>query len=143
MTISQDLGYALRAMGRAPGFTAVLVLSLALGIGGNTIIFSLINILMLRPIPARDPSALVGFLKVYPGDPRINSFSRAEYRHIRDLNNVFSDLIATAVHRSPVRGAGRPSETIDVEAVSPNYFPMLGLKPLIGRLIGPTDGQTG
>ena len=47
MTISQDLGYALRAMGRAPGFTAVLVLSLALGIGGNTIIFSLINILML------------------------------------------------------------------------------------------------
>jgi hypothetical protein len=71
-TLWQDLRYALRMMRRNPAFTAVAVLSLSLGIGANTAIFSLINILMLRLLPVKDPQQLVELLSRYPGEPRID-----------------------------------------------------------------------
>jgi hypothetical protein len=71
-TLWQDLRYALRMMRRNPAFTAVPVLSLSLGIGANTAIFSLINILMLRLLPVKDPQQLVELLSRYPGEPRID-----------------------------------------------------------------------
>ena len=73
-TLWQDVRYALRMMRRSPGFTAVAVLSLSLGIGANTAIFSLINTLMLRLLPVREPEQLVELLSRYPGEPRINAF---------------------------------------------------------------------
>jgi len=139
-TIWLDVRYALRMMRRSPGFTVVAVLSLSLGIGANTAIFSLINTLMLRLLPVRDPEQLVELLSRYPGEPRINAFSSQSYEHYRDHNHVFSDLIGTSgPSRLNVRSEGLEPETLTGEFVVGNFFPVLGVKPSIGRLIGPED----
>src|SRR5207249_1795759 len=98
-TFWQDVRYGLRMLRRSPGFTAVAVLSLALGIGANTAIFSVINALMLRDLPVREPGRLVELLSRYPGEPRMNGFSSSVYERFRDQNHVFSDVIGL----SPVR----------------------------------------
>src|ERR1700720_1685274 len=91
----QDARYALRMRGRIPGFTVVAVLSLALGIGANTAIFSLINSLMLRMLPVQEPEQLVELLQKYPGEPHGNGFwSQDSFEHIRDNNYVFSRVVA-------------------------------------------------
>src|ERR1044072_7461976 len=96
-TFWQDLRYALRLLRRSPAFTTVTVLSLALGIGANTAIFSLIDTLVLRKLPVRDPDQLVELLQKYPGEPRGGGyFTWASYEHYRDRNHVFSTLVAAA-----------------------------------------------
>jgi putative ABC transport system permease protein len=143
----QDARYALRMMRRSPGFTAVAVLSLALGIGANTAIFSLINTLMLRLLPVRDPEQLVEILAKFPGQDRWNIFSWQAYQHMRDHNRVFSSLIAASNHNYGsffrVRGEGLEAERVDGEYVVGDFFPTLGVKPAIGRLIGPEDDRMG
>src|SRR6202051_3220159 len=126
--LAQDTRYALRMGRRSPGFTAVAVLSLALGIGANTAIFSLINTLMLRLLPVREPRQLVELLNLYPGDPRLNSFSWEEYEHFRDNNHVVSALIGAAGSRFTLRGDGLASETVEGQYVVDDFFPILGLK---------------
>ena len=143
----QDVRYALRMMRRSPGFTAVAVLSLALGIGANTAIFSLINTVMLRRLPVRDPEQLVELLTKYPNEDHWNAFSWPNYEHFRDHNHVFSGLIATAQSpfREPsfyVRGEGLEPERVKGQYVTGNFFPVLGVKAALGRLIGPDDIQT-
>jgi putative ABC transport system permease protein len=141
--IIQDLRFGLRMMRRTPGFTAVAVLSLSLGIGANTAIFSLINILMLRLLPVKEPQQLVELLSRYPGEPRINAFSWQSYEHYRDHNHVFSGLIGTSgPARLNVRSEGLEPETLTGESVVGNFFPVLGMTPAIGRLIGPEDNST-
>src|ERR1022692_611880 len=135
----QDTRYAVRALRRSPGFTAVALLSLALGIGANTAIFSLINTLMLRMLPVPEPRQLVEFLVLYPGDPPLNVFSQQSYEYFRDCNHVFSGLTGVHPSRFSVRGEGLEPETVDGEGVVGNFFRMLGVKPAIGRLIGPGD----
>jgi predicted permease len=145
----QDVRYALRTMRRAPGFTAVAVLSLALGIGANTAIFSLINTVMLRMLPVREPERLVELLTRLPGEPHFNGFSARQYRYFLDRNQVFSGLIGTSRPPNPggvwfrVRTSGAEPEHVDGAYVTGNYFPVLGLKPAIGRLIGPEDARPG
>src|SRR6202011_2297155 len=92
----QDVRYALRTMRHSPGFITVAVLSLALGIGANTAIFSLINTVMLRLLPVREPEQLVELLAKYPGQDRWNTFSWQAYQHMRDHNQLFSSLIAAS-----------------------------------------------
>ncbi len=138
-TLWQDIRYALRMMRRTPGFTAVALLSLALGIGANTAIFSLIDTLMLRMLPVRSPEQLVELLNRYPGEPRVNAFSRQSYEHFRDNNHVFSHLTASSPARFNVRGEGLEAETVDGEYVVGDFFTVLGVKPAIGRIIGPED----
>jgi putative ABC transport system permease protein len=135
-TLWQDARYAFRGMRRSPGFTAIAILSLALGIGANTAIFSLINTLMLRLLPVREPQQLVEFLNQYPGDPPLNAFSWQSYEHFRDHNHVFSGVTADQPTRFHVRGEGLEPETLDGERVAGNFFQMLGVRPAIGRLIG-------
>lgn len=142
-TLWQDVRYALRMMRRTPGFTAVALLSLALGMGANTAIFSLIDTLMLRPLPVRAPEQLVELLSRYPGEPRLNSFSRASYEHFRDNNHVFSELIACSPARFNVRGEGLEAETVEGEYVAGGYFPVLGVRAAMGRLPGPEDEPAG
>jgi putative ABC transport system permease protein len=143
----QDAHYALRMMRRSPGFTAVAVLSLTLGIGANTAIFSLINTLMLRLLPVRDPEQLVEVLAKAPYQDRWNIFSWQAYQHMRDHNQVFSSLIAASntSYNSifHVRGEGLEPERVDGEYVVGNFFAVLGVKPAIGRLIGPEDDHMG
>ena len=137
----QDLRYALRAMRRAPGFTAIAVVSLALGIGANTAIFSLIDAVMLRSLPVRDPGQLVELLSQYPGEPRMNSFSWKYYEHFRDRNHVFSSLTGVSRAQFEVRVDGQGAETVDGDYVLGDFFPTLGVEAAIGRLIGPEDRQ--
>jgi predicted permease len=139
----QDLKFGLRMLAKNPGFTAVAVLTLALGIGANTAIFSLINTLMLRMLPVRDPGQLVELLHRYPGDPRLNGFSWQSYEHYRDHNHVLSGLIGFRPSRFSLRGDGLERETVDGEYVVGDYFPVLGVKPAIGRLIDPEVDQIG
>jgi len=141
----QDLRYALRMMRRAPGFTAVAVLSLALGIGANTAIFSLIDTLMLRPLPVRNPGELVQLLSQYPdpAEPPSNAYAWKYYERFRDQTHVFSALIGVSPARFHLRADGLDADAVDGEYVVGNYFTMLGLTPAIGRLLGPRDDAPG
>ncbi|HLJ45090.1 MAG TPA: ABC transporter permease [Bryobacteraceae bacterium] len=140
-----DLRYAIRLLRRSPGFSAITILSLALGIGANTAVFSLINTLMLRLLPVEEPRQLVEFLQHYPGEPRGNGFwSWTSYEHYRDQNHTLSGLIAFSTpSRVRVDAAGFETENMTAESVSGNFFTVLGLKPAIGRLLGPDDVRTG
>ena len=140
-TMWQDVRYAARTLRRSPGFTVVAVLSLALGIGANTAIFTLINALMLRSLPVSHPEQLVELLSRYPGEPRLSSFSWRHYEHFRDHNQSFSELLATSRARFQVAGEGIAPETIDGEYVAGNFFTSLGMRPALGRVINGQDDQ--
>src|SRR6185437_15643103 len=119
----RNVRHALRRMRRSPGFTFVAVASLALGIGANTAIFSLIDTLMLRLLPVREPDQLVELLQKYPGEPRGNGFwSWQSYQYFRDDNHVFSGLIAFTGSRLSLRGNGLEPEPVDGEFVVGDYF---------------------
>src|SRR5438552_17152488 len=143
--LGRDLRYAFRICSRNPGFSAVIIITLALGIGANTAIFSLVDTLMLRSLPVRQPEQLVELLFKYPRDPRLNMYPWKYYERFRDQNHVFSDLIAVSPKpgQFQVTGSTDGSEVVDGMYVSANFFEALGLQPAIGRLIGPEDSHIG
>lgn len=128
----QDLRYAVRFLSKNPGFTAVAIISLALAIGANTAIFSLVNAALLRPLPVEQPEQLRRMFKSYTSGLRYGAFSHQEYLYYREENKVFSDL---AAHRLTVLGIsnGSQTETIQGMMVSGNYFSMLGIRMVMGR----------
>ena len=138
-----DVRYAARTLRRSPAFTVVAVLSLALGIGANSAIFSLINTLMLRSLPVSHPEQLVELLSRYPGEPRMSSFSWRHYEHFRDHNQSFSDLLAVSRARFQLAAEGSEPESIDGEYVAGNFFTALGVQPALGRVIDGQDDQLG
>jgi len=140
----QDIRYALRTLRKSPVFTAVAVGSLALGIGANTAIFSLLDTVILRQLPVQHPEELVELLQKYPNQPRQNGFwSRQSFEHFRDNNQVFSVLTHTIIDTQvKVRANGSEQETVIGEYIPGNYFPVLGLKPALGGLIGSDDNPT-
>lgn len=138
-----DIRYAFRLMRRSPGFTAVAVLSLGLGIGANTAIFSLFYTIVLRPLPVAHPEQLVEFLQKYPDQPRSSYWKWESYQLFRDHNHVFPALTGMSFDNlAPVRIEGSETETLIEENALGNYFRMLGLKPAIGRFFGPEDVPT-
>jgi putative ABC transport system permease protein len=141
--IERDIRYAVRTCARNPGFSAVVVLTLALGIGANTAIFSLVNALILRSLPVRHPEQLVEMLFKYPGDPRMNNFRWKDYERLRRQNHVFSDLIAMGRARVQVTDRALGPELVDGVYVTADFFDALGLRPAIGRLIGPPEDRIG
>ena len=128
-------------MRRSPGFTTVAVLSLALGIGANTAIFSLIDALMLRSLPVHDPGRLVELLFKAPGQDHFNAFDWRNYEHYRENNHVFAGLIASSDTPFAIHGDGLEPEIVRGGFVTPDYFSVLGVNPALGRLIGPQDGR--
>jgi predicted permease len=117
--------------------------TLALAIGAITAVFSLVNTLMLRRLPVREPERLVELLSRYPGDPDSNSFSWASYERFRDTNHVFATLIGTAAARFQLSGASADADPIAGEYVVGDFFTALGVHPAIGRLIEPADDKPG
>jgi putative ABC transport system permease protein len=136
-----DLRYALRLMRRSPGFTAVALLSLALGIGANTAIFSLFYTLMLRQLPVDHPEQLVELVRNSPNEFHWAGYWGWEkYEYLRDHNRVFSGITGMGFDNlAQVRVPGSDPETLIEENVPENYFRVLGLKPAIGRWFGPED----
>jgi predicted permease len=148
MTLIQDVHYALRMLRKNPAFTIVAVLTLALGIGANTAIFSLVNAVMLKMLPVKDPGQLVvvgdptDVHGRHLGDPQVISFSYPLYRDLNQGNSVFSGMLASSeVHRLPVKGdsGGEIGASNTGVLVSGNYFSVLGVNALYGRVITPDD----
>src|SRR3984885_8933338 len=139
--ILQDVRYAFRMMRKSPGFTAVAVVTLALGIGANTGIFTMMNGLMLHTLPVRDPGHLVEVLHHYPDEPEpgFNGFYWDDYQLMRDGNHVLSDLFIGSLNVYVVGGQGMESQTIFGGNVGGTFFESLGVRPAIGRLISPQD----
>ncbi len=144
-TLIQDLRFGLRMLRKSPGFTAVAILTLALGIGANTAIFTMTNGLMLHTLPVRDPGQLVEILHHYPGEPEpgFNGFSWDAYQTIRDGNHVFSDLIVGTMNFFTVRGDKLQPQTVFGGGVGGTFFQALGVRAAAGRLIGPEDVHMG
>lgn len=142
-TFRQDIRYAMRRLWRSPGFTAVAISTLALGIAATTAIFSLTYALLLRTLPVRHPGELVELLHRYPGEPHLNGFSWQTYQLMRDNNHVFSGLIAAIYQPFQMRGEGLESQTIQGGYVDGTFFSVLGLQPAIGRLIGQENDRVG
>ncbi|HVH73264.1 MAG TPA: permease prefix domain 1-containing protein, partial [Candidatus Dormibacteraeota bacterium] len=136
---AQDLRYGVRVLRKSPGFTAVAVITLALGIGANTAIFSLIDAVMLKMLPLREPQRLVEITR--PGGGTI---SYPFFEAIRDRNEVFSGvLLLSAGHlAASVHFGAADLGEIHVSQVSGNYFDVLGLSPVIGRVLTAEDRDT-
>jgi predicted permease len=137
-TLLQDLRQGLRQLARNPGFTAVAVISLALGIGANTAIFSLIDTVMLKSLPVSDPEALV---EVTIGENG-TEFTNPIWEEIRDRQDVFSGSFAYIDQRFDLATGGE-SRPIDGNWVSGAFFSTLGIRPQVGRLTTPADDQPG
>ena len=140
-TLWQDLRYGVRMLLKQPGFTLIAVLTLGLGIGANTAIFSLVNTILLRPLPVREPQRLVS---VYPTILRTHepqSFSYPDYVDVRDRNEVFTDF--ALFHLDPMSlSRNGNNEIIWGYLASGNYFELLGVKAALGRVLTPADDRT-
>lgn len=139
-TLFQDVRYSVRALRNSPGFAVIAVLTLALGIGANTTIFSWINSTLLNPIPGvgHTGSIVSLMLGTDPSDPM--PFSYPDYIDLRDRNHSFSGIAASSLRPLDLTGRGKP-ERVWGALVSANYFDVLGLKPVLGRRFVPADGE--
>jgi predicted permease len=142
-TFWQDVRYALRTLRKSPGFTTVAVLSLALGIGANTAVFTFLDALLLRPLPVSRPGELVALRP----QPRGSFISFPMYLDLHAGQQVFTDVAATQGERAfrlTIPGAGGQSIELDnvpVGAATGNYFEMLGIRPAVGRFFMPDDDR--
>ena len=135
----QDLRYGLRMFSKNPGFTLIAMLMLALGIGANTAIFSLLDALVLKLLPVKEPSSLV--ILTNADERRGGTFSYPSYQDLRDRNQVFTGIIAyhtVALNFSD----GNQTERISAQHVSGNFFSLLGVNPILGRVFSEADDQT-
>jgi predicted permease len=148
-SLLQDIRYALRQLRKSPGFTATVVLTLALGIGANAAIFTLFDQALLRMLPVRNPEELVrlewtgafnGWMSAFGGDTpdHRNYYSYPMYKDLREQNTAFQGILAADKTQAGVSWRNQ-AESKDAEVVSGNYFQLLGLRPALGRLFTPQD----
>src|SRR6267143_1129181 len=143
----QDTRYGLRMLAKNPGFTAIAVLTLALGIGANTAIFSLLNQILLRQLPVKDPGELVLLrapgLKtghIWSDGDDSESFSYPIYKGLRDNNRVFSGVFGRFEFSASIASHGK-TERGSGELVTGNYFGVLGVRPALGRVLSQEDDR--
>lgn len=137
----QDMRFGLRMLWKSPGFTLVAVLTLGLGIGANTAIFSMVNSFLLRPLPVKDPGQITVLAMQLKKGNLQNGFSYPEYADLQaQSSSVFSDVIAMSLNAGGVTLNGK-TEPILVYDVSGNFFTALGVRPLLGRFILPSEGS--
>jgi predicted permease len=141
-TLLKDMRYALRGLSRSPGFFAVAILSLALGVGVNTAMFSLVDALLLRPLPVTSPATLVDvFTSGDTGEDYATS-SYADFTDVAAQNTVFSDMTAYSPMMAPL-ALGDRSRVALGQIVTGNHFTLLGIQPQVGRLLAPSDDTAG
>jgi hypothetical protein len=125
--LAQDLRYGMRALRRSPGFTAVAMITLALGVGANTAVFSLVNGVLLRPLPYPNSSRLV-----------VAPVSLPDFANLRESSHSFDDLAVWGTNRYVLGGEGGPSQPVLGAVVSAPFFPLLG-QPELGRVLGESE----
>lgn len=143
----KDVRFGLRMLAKSPGFTAIAVITLALGIGANTAIFSLMNQVLLRELPIKNPQELVILRAPGPVTGHVSSdgdstesFSYPMYKGLRDRNSVFSGILARYGFSASVASHGQ-TDRASGEVVSGNYFDVLGVRPAIGRVFTQDDDR--
>jgi predicted permease len=143
-TLVSDIRYAFRIMRKSPGFTIVIILTLALGIGANASIFSIVNAVLLRSLPYSDPGRLVKITFNNPGiGLRDIRFSVPELEDLRSTAGVFDEVSVVFPSSTNLTGGRQRPERLELLGVSPNYFSMLGASPQIGRLFDSQDFALG
>src|SRR4029078_12445605 len=140
-TLFKDLRYGFRGLVKHPGFTAIVILTLGLGIGASTAIFSLVNSVVLRRLPYKEPDRIVAIQALSPEGTRVQ-VTAADFYDWRQQNSVFEHLAAI---RS---GSGKLSltdqaERIDISQVNTSFFTVFGVEAEVGRLFIPSDEQAG
>jgi MacB-like periplasmic core domain len=144
MSLPGELRFVVRFLAKSPVFTAVAVISLALGIGANTAVFTLLDQVLLRLLPVQDPRQLVQLKETgsfHGSNTGMNSLSYPIYRDFSEQNNVFSGMFCRHSLPFSVSFQGR-SERAGGELVSGTYFPVLGLHAALGRLFDSTEDRT-
>jgi putative ABC transport system permease protein len=140
-TLAQNFRFALRRLKNNPGFTIVAVLTLALGIGANTAMFSIVNAVLLRPLPYRDPQRLVLFAEHWPQFPRL-SLSYLNYKDWRDQSHSFEAVGAVRNNQMTMTG-GAEAERLPTQNVTANLFGLLGVNPEMGRGFSDAEDKPG
>jgi putative ABC transport system permease protein len=139
-TLAQDIRYGVRMLAKHKAFTLIAVITLALGIGANTAIFSVVNELLLRPLPYRDADRIATVWEVTPEGRHQNTTSRANYRAWREQSTSFQYIAAFTDQRLNLTGTGEPEE-LSVQLATPELFKILGVDPLLGRTFLPDDDK--
>jgi predicted permease len=140
-TLWNDVRYGVRMMARSPGFTVVAILTLALGIGANTAIFSVVNGVLLNPLPFPQPEQLVSLSESKPNFAT-GSISYLNFRDWQRNNHTFSSMAISRPLSFSLTGAG-DAEQLKAELLSSDYFSLLGVKPVIGRMFAPGEDEVG
>ncbi|HKE14354.1 MAG TPA: ABC transporter permease, partial [Kofleriaceae bacterium] len=138
----QDVRYGLRVLRRGPGFTAAALLTLALGIGANTALFSVVGGVLLDPLPYRDPEELVTLHASKPPHFATGSISFLNFRDWRADSRAFAAMAIQRTQRFSLTGAGR-AESVQGRQVSAGFFTVLGVEPVLGRNFAPGDDEVG
>ncbi len=140
-TLTQDIRHAIRILAKNPGFTIIAVVTLALGIGANTAIFSMVNAFLLRPLPVNDPAQITVLAFQQKHGSVNNTFSIPDFRDIRDqTSSVFSGLFGYQFGMDGLSINGRPDRVM-TNYVSGNFFSALRVQPALGRLFLPSEGE--
>src|ERR1700677_883331 len=137
--LGQDVRYAMRIFGRTPGFTLVVIMTRALGIGANTAVFSLINAALLKMLPVKDPEQLVQISKIQPLYGQNDYFSYPAVERFQRQPQVFSGVFAFANLDGVNVEVNGHGEIANGQVVSGNYFSTLGVAAILGRTIVPAD----
>jgi len=139
----QDMHYAVRTLRKSPGFLTIAVLTLALGIGANVAIFTVVNAVLLRPLPFPNPDRLVRVFADFKGSGTENiGFSEPEFEDLRDRAGVLDEITVVFPASAALTG-GEHAERVELLATSPSYFHLLGARAAIGRLYGEGDSKPG
>src|SRR5215204_1876255 len=141
-TLAQDIRYGLRMLAKHKAFTSIAVVTLALGIGANTAIFSVVNELLLQPLPYRDAERIVMLWEVTPEGRHQNTTSRANFRAWRDQSTSYEYIAAFTDQRVNLTGDGEPEE-LSMQFATPDFFKVVGVDPLLGRTLLPEDAEPG
>ena len=142
-TLLQDLRFAFRILRKNPGFTAVAVLTLALGIGANTAIFSVVYAVLLKPLPFTEPDRLFNVFDTQPQEGVMGTgWSYANFAEFREENHIFSEMAGNQQHQLTLTGRGEPT-VVNTAVITPELFSVLGEKPLLGRPFLADEGKAG